>query len=126
MARSPVTVQTPLGPYPALPLVADSADLAMTALTGSSGSNGNQAAFGNYNRLLCIFQNTDATAKTFTISSLAGSNTFNRSGDITGYSLAAGELAHIFVERNGWIQSDGNLYFEANSALMKAAIIGIN
>lgn len=126
MPRTTIPVVAPLGPYPALPLVANSIDVVPAAMSGSSGSNGNQVAFGNYNRLLLVFQNTGAAPYTITITSVAASNTFNRSGDIATYSLEAGDIAAIFVERNGFIQTDGNLYLEATNAAVKLAPIGIN
>lgn len=126
MARTPITLTVSIGPYPVLPVTADSADVVMAALTGSSGSNGNQCAFGNFNRLLLVFQNTDgASARTVTLTSIAGANIFNRSGDVSAYSMGIGEFASFLVERNGWVQSDGNLYFEASSANVKVAIFGV-
>ena len=123
MARTPITLNTGSGPYPVLPVVALSADLTMQVLSGAAGANGNQAAFGNFNRLLMIFQNTDATAKTVLISSVA--SLLNRTGDLGAYTLAAGFVSAFLIERAGFIQADGNVYFESNSALMKCAIIGV-
>jgi len=126
MARTPITLVTPIGPYPVLPIAANSADYAMAACTGSSGASGNQAAFGNFNRLLFLAQNTDgANPYTILISSLANSNTLNRTGDYGAYTMQAGEFAAFFIERNGFYQSDGNLYFESNNAAIKVAIIGV-
>lgn len=126
MARTAIALVTPIGPYPTLPVAANSADFVFTALTGSSGSNGNQIAFGNFNRLLVLVQNTDgANPYTVTLSSLASSNTFNRTGDIGAYTLQAAEFAGFFVERQGFYQSDGNLYLEGNNAAIKVAAIGV-
>lgn len=125
MARTPITLEAAVGPYPSLPVTADSADIAMTATSGSSGANGNQAAFGNFNRLLCLFRNSGAGAHSVTLSSVASANTLNRTGDISAYSIGAGETAAFLVERNGFVQSDGNLYFESDHAEVLAAIIGI-
>lgn len=126
MARTPLTVIAPLGPYPTLPPTALSLDFVLTALTGSSGSNGNQVAFGNYNRLMLVFQNSGVAGRTFTITSVANSNVLNRSGDISAYAIGAGLFSVIFIERNGFIQTDGNLYFEANHAEVKCAVFGIS
>lgn len=126
MARGVVPVLAPLGPYPTLQPTALSLDFVFTALSGSSGSNGNQAAFGNYNRLMCVLFNSGGSGYTFTISSLASSNVFNRTGDITTYAIGIGLYSVVFVERNGWVQADGNLYFEATNAAVKAAIFGIS
>lgn len=126
MARTTRAKTTLLGSYPTLPLAADSADLVLTAMTGSSGSNGDQIAWGDFARLLVIIQNSHAvTAYTFTVTSVAGANTLNRTGDITAYSLAAGEVAVLIFERNGWYQSDGMLYLEANNAAVKVGAVGL-
>lgn len=125
MARTSVPLSTPVGPYPALPVTALSADATMQALTGSSGSNGNQAAFGNFNRIMAVVWNSDVSGHTFTATSVASANIFNRTGDISAYAIAAGVFSVFFFERNGWAQSDGNLYFEANSNTVKAALFGI-
>lgn len=126
MPRSSIPVITALGPYPALPLTADSADVVLTALTGTAGANGNQAAFGNFNRLLLLLQNSGAAPYTVTINSLASANVFNRTGDVTTYSLGVGEFMALFIERNGWVQADGMLYFEATNVAVKAGIFGIS
>ena len=125
MARTTIALSTPVGPYPALPITADSADFLLTALTGSSGSNGNQAAFGNFNRLLFVVQNSGASPYTILISSVANSNTLNRTGDYGAYTMAAGDFSAFFVERNGFYQSDGNVYFEGNNVAVKVAIFGV-
>lgn len=126
MARTTVNLVTPIGPYPALPVTANSADFTFTALTGSAGSSGNQAAFGNFNRLLVLAQNSDvANPYTLLVSSVASSNTYNRTGDIGAYTFQANEFGAFFIERQGFMQADGNLYFESNNAAIKVAIIGV-
>lgn len=126
MARTNINKTTLLGSYPTLPLSADSADLNMQALTGSSGSNGNQIAWGDFNTLVVVVQNVHATnAFTFTATSIANSRTLNRSGDISGYSLAAGDISVFYFQRDGWYQSDGNLYIESNSVNIKVGAFGI-
>lgn len=126
MARTTITFTTPNIPYPVLPVTALSADVALQAMSGSSGANGNQIAFGNFNTLLVIFQNTAVGAQTVTISSIATSQINNRTGDITAYSLAATFVSAFMVPANGFKQADGMLYLESNSASMKCAVIGIN
>lgn len=126
MARTTLAKTTLLGSYPSLPLSANSADLTLTAVTGSSGSNGNQIAWGDFGRLLVIVQNSHATnAYTVTFTSLASSSTLNRSGDISAYSLAAGEIGVFIFERNGWYQSDAMLYCEGENAAIKIGCVGI-
>ncbi len=120
MARSTITKTTLVGSYPALPLVADSADLNLQAATGSSGSNGNQIAFSSAGVLYVIAQNTHAsTAYTVTFTSKADG--YNRTGDISAYSLAAGDVAVFAFQGAGWKQSDGYLYLEANNVAVKFA-----
>lgn len=126
MARTTRNKTTLLGSYPTLPLAADSADLVLTAMSGSGGSNGDQIAWGDFSRLLVIVQNSHATnAYTVTFTSVAGSSTLNRTGDITTYSLAAGEIGVFIFERNGWFQSDSMLYCEASNAAVKIGAVGL-
>lgn len=125
MARTTINKTTLLGPYPALPLVADSADLNLQASSGASGSNGNQVAWGDFGRMLIVAQNTDASARTVLISSIANAAVHNRSGDLGAYSIGAGEIAVFEVKRPGFYQADAMLYLETNNALVKLAAIGI-
>lgn len=119
MARSNVAASTGIGSYPTLPVAANAMDLTETA---ADVANKNQAAFGNATMLLLIFHNTHAAnAGDVTIESSPDS--LNREGDITDYSLAAGEIGFFFARRNGWRQSDGNLYFDGSDATIKFAVI---
>lgn len=117
MARTTINKSTRLGSYPALPLAGGSADVSMQAASGSSGSNGNQIPFGAASKLIVIVQNTAGVSGTVTFTSLA--DPFNRTGDISAYSLAAGAIAEFEFQRAGWCQSDGNLYCEASAATVK-------
>jgi hypothetical protein len=130
MARTTLNKTTLNSAYPALPITALSADLNFQAATGSAGSNGNQFAWGDAARLLLIAINTGITGRTVTISSIANSNTHNRSGDITAYAVAIGALASPIasawiIERTGFYQADGMLYLEANHAEIKFACVAI-
>lgn len=125
MARTTLPKTTLLGDYPALPLVADSADLVLTAVSGSSGSNGNQIAWGDFGRLCVIVQNTHAS-NAYTVTFTSKVDNLNRTGDITTYSLAAGEIAVFTFSRMGWYQiADGMLYCEGSNAAIKIAAFGI-
>lgn len=125
MARTTRSKTTLLGSYPTLPVAADSADLVLTAVTGSSGSNGDQIDFGDFRALLVAVQNSHASnAYTVTFTSKADSK-YNRTGDISGYSLAAGEIGVFYFERAGWRQSDGMLYLEGNNAAIKVGAVGL-
>ena len=119
MPRAPVTPLTLLGSYPVLPLTAGSATFAPTA---ADAVNLNLAAFGSASKLLVIAYNSDVGAQTVTITSVA--DQFQRVGDITAYSIAAGQFGIFgpFLQQ-GWKQSDGNLYFAASSANVKFFVI---
>lgn len=120
MARTPIAVQIPKGPYPALPVAANSLDIVFSA---ADAANDNLAAFANNPRLLVLVRNAHASnAGTFNITSAP---IVNRTGDITGYSLNAGETAGFIVDRTGWRQSTGDLHFDASDATMMFALLAI-
>ena len=118
-ARVTLTKLTACGSYPSLQPAVNTLDLPMTA--ASTASKDQFAATGND---LIIAHNTGAGAHTVTISSVA--NAKNRTGDITAYSIDAGEIAVIGPLKNlGWTQTDGKIYLEANHAEVKFGIITI-
>lgn len=119
MPRTTVNASTPAGPYPVLPLTANVADLTMTA---ADVANLNQAAFGNANAILLIAQNSHATTP-YDVTIESAPDGLNREGDITDYVLQAGDIAAFKLARNGWRQSDGNLYFDGSNAAIKFGII---
>src|SRR5215216_7106758 len=119
MPRTSITPVNPTGPYPTLPLGAGAADLVLAV---ADTVNLNQAAFGSNARLLLLVWNSHATTA-YTVTVTSAPDALNRSGDITGYSLDAGDMVAFVFERNGWKQSDGNLYFQANNAAIKFAAI---
>jgi hypothetical protein len=120
MARQTIAASTPAGPYPAtLPITANSADVTMTA---ADVANKSQTAFGVATALLLLVQNTHASAAgDITIESAPDG--LNRVGNITDYVLQAGDIAAFYLPRNGWRQSDGNLYFDGSDVTIKFAII---
>jgi hypothetical protein len=98
-ARALIAAQTPVGTYPSLPLATNSADLAETA---------GDATNGHYTPIVegkthVIAHNTGAGARTVTFLSAPDADT-NRTGDITAYSLGAGEISKPFgpFKRDGW------------------------
>lgn len=114
--------------YPALPVVALSAHLNFQACSGASGANGNQIAWGDSAALLLLAYNSGVGARTFTITSKA--DPFNRTGDVTAYAEAAGALAlpivaGFILDRQGFYQPDGMLYFEGNHAEVLFACVPI-
>lgn len=118
--RTAVTPQTLKGPYPG---TVSANDLLVT-WTAADAVNFNQFA-ANGNEILLVW-NTDVGAQTITLTSKTDS--FGRSGDISAYSMATNTV-HAFNFRNansGWVQSDGNVYFQASSANVKFAVIRVN
>lgn len=114
MARTSLTKLTALGAYGSYS--ANAADLTMTA---ADVANGNQFTFEGKD--LVIAYNSDASAHTVTISSVA--DPYGRTGDIS-YSLGAGEYA-VFgpFEASGWLQSDGKIYLSADDASVKFGVV---
>ena len=96
-ARVLVSAQSLPGAYPALPIAANSRDLAFVA---GDATNLNYTPLVN-DKTVVIAQNTGAGARTVGFVSVA--DEFGRTGDITAYSMGAGELA-IFgaFKTKGW------------------------
>lgn len=119
MARLVITGKTPPGKYPSVPLSANSADLSWTA-AGATFADG--ASFAMTGNDLLLVRNDNAGAQTVTISSVV--DQYNRTGDITTYSVGAGEYA-VFgpIPRPGWMQDDGSLYFAASAADVSFAVV---
>lgn len=117
MARTALTKTTPKGSYPSLPIGAGTADVVMTA---ADVANKNQFPAGGND--LVIAQNTGGSAYTVTITSVV--DAFGRTGDIAAYSLDAGDVVVLGpLKREGWVQTDGNIYLEASNAAVKFGII---
>lgn len=119
MARQSHTPLTVLGTKTSA-YTANGADLTMTA---ADASNKEQVTITG--KELVIAHNTGASAYTVTISSVADAAA-GRTGDVSAYSLAAGEYA-VFgpFDLDGWEQSDGKLYFEASNASVKFGVVRI-
>ena len=117
MGRTTLTRTTPLGPYPTLQPAADSLDIVMTA---ADVANGNQFVLDG--SVLLLIQNSGASPFTVTLTSIADPQ--NRTGDVTAYSLAAGDISAFKLDQvAGWRQSDGNFYLSASNAGIKFGII---
>lgn len=117
--RTNITPVSPKSPN-AGTISANGADVVATAADTS-----NQNAVAITGRELVLVENTSAdTAYTCTFTSVADRN--GRLGHITSYSLSAGEKA-LFgnFTLEGWKQTDGKLYLEANNAAIKFLIIKI-
>ena len=116
MARQTLTKQVPLGPYPTLPVAANALDLTETAADAT-----NKEQFVPSGDDLVIVHNTGASPYTVTFTSMADDK--NRTGDISAYSVGAGEIAAFRFKKPGWMQSDGRVYMEASNAAMKYAVL---
>jgi len=117
MARTTLTKQNPVGAYGSYS--ANAADLSMTA---ADVSNKNQfVANGND---LVIAHNTGASEHNVSIESAP--DPYGREADITSYALGAGEYA-VFgpFKTEGWMQSDGKIYLEADHAEVKFGVIAL-
>jgi hypothetical protein len=98
-ARVLIAAQSTVGTYPVLPLASNSADLTETA---GDATNGHYTPIVE-GKTCVIAHNTGAGARTVTFTSSADP-TFNRTGDITAYSLGAGEISRPFgpFKASGW------------------------
>lgn len=118
MARVTITKQVPSGPYVTLPPAANSLDLTQLA-----ADTVNKEQFVPSGDDLVIAHNSGASAYTITITSAVHPTT-KRTGDIAAYSIGAGEIAIFrFKGNEGWRQSDGMIYIEANNAAVKWSVL---
>lgn len=117
MPRVTLTKQVPVGPYPALPVAANALDIVLTAADVT-----NKEQFVPSGDDLVIVQNSGVSAFTITFTSAIDPAT-KRTGDISAFSLGAGEIAAFRFKQNGWMQPDGRIYIEANNAAIKWAVL---
>jgi hypothetical protein len=124
MARTPV-VKSPL---PAAFAVAG-VTATVQASTGGSGAAGQSAVLtGNE---IVIALNTD-TGATHTVTVTSAPDAEGRTSDITAdiVPVCVGTTPGVRVYQrfplNGYLQTDGSLYFEANSALIKFIVLQLN
>lgn len=115
--RTDLTAQNPptiLAGSPA----ADALDITWTA---ADSSNGNAVTLTG-NEVVLAWNTHASTAYTVTVSTVA--DELGRTGDITAYSLAAGDIAWVGpIPSRGFAQTDGKLYLSANNAAVKFAVI---
>lgn len=113
MPRQNVAKTASVGRYP---LAAGGAVLAWTA---ADTSNHEQVTMTGDE--VFLVHNTGATSHTYTITSTA--DPYGRTGDISGVTIAAGAIHGIGpLGIEGWRQTDGKLYFQANHAEVKWAV----
>ena len=114
-------ITTVLAKYPALPLTVNSADIVWTA-SGADFADG--AKFTLTGREVLLIRNDNAGAQTVTITSVIDDK--NRTGDITAYSIGIGEYAVMPpFSPEGWMQTDGCLYFAASAADLYFAVLRV-
>lgn len=117
MARLVITPAVPKGSYPTLPITADTADIVFAV----AGTYTDGEGWANTGREILLAYNSGASPYTVTISSVAY---LGRVGDVTAYSLAAGEFAMFGpFDPKGWNQADGMVYVVGSNALVKFCVI---
>ena len=116
----PRTAIAPVSPQKGAQLgVVSAGDLDVT-MNATDVANGNSVSWAS-DRLLVIAWNSTAGATTITFTSLADTN--GRVGTITSYSLAADDHIVAIFARDGWQQTDAQLYIDASDAGIKVAIL---
>lgn len=119
--RTAISAQTAKGPYVSTPVAADSLDYTYSA---SDNTNGNY--FVGTGRELVLVRNTAGGAGTITFTSVADSSNKFRKGDITTYSVGAGEFAmYWFGALPGWNQGSNQIYIDTSAATVTIAVIRI-
>jgi hypothetical protein len=112
-------VVTPVGPYISGQPTANSLNFVFTAC---DSSNGNSFPLSGKETLLVF--NSDSMAHTFTITSVA--DRFNRSQDVTAYSVGAGLYSSFSFrgDPSGWLQpSDSKVHLLCSDATIKFAVL---
>jgi hypothetical protein len=117
MARQTLTKITPKGPYPALPVAADSLDLTWTPAIVAD-----KEQFIPSGNDLVLVRNTHAT-NAYTVTFTSTADVQGRTGDVTTYSIGAGEQIAFRFRKPGWKQSDGRIYMEASNTAIQYAVI---
>lgn len=117
MARTVITPQLPIGAYPTLPYSASAADVLFTPDDDPT----DRYALIVEGKTFVLAHNTDSGAHTVTFTSVADS--FNRTGDITAYSIAADKVAMFGPFKTaGWSHS-GQLYIDVSDPKIRLAVI---
>lgn len=113
MARTALTVTNIPTPYAG----------AGVAITMTAADISNQNRFPLTGREIVIAWNSGVSSRTVTITSV--DDAYGRQEHITAESIAAGAIrvygCGLAIE--GWQQTDGNLYLEANNAEVKFGIL---
>jgi len=121
LARTVVAPQSILGPYPTLPVTANALDIAFTAPAVAADG----ISFPLTGHEVLLARNVAVGAQTITIQSAPDSR--GRSGDITTYSIGAGEfIAFDARAQEGWRQSDGSFYAVMSTVDVEVAILRLS
>ena len=114
--RTALALISPPGTYPGV-IAADAADFTWEA---ADNVNGNEVVLSEGE--IVLVRNDDAGAQTVTFHSVA--DEFNRTGDITDYSLGPGEYAMFGPFKvPGWAQPGNLLHINASTATVMFAVI---
>lgn len=116
MARTEITASTFRRSPVATPVSANLLDIILAA---SDPVNGNFSQITT-SLFLILFWNSDASARTITISSAL--DDLLRYGDITNYNIDAGDHGVLVMPRQGWVQTDGQFWFNTSNALVKVGV----
>lgn len=114
MVATPLTPITKIGPYPTLPVTANSLDWAWEV---GDAVDDNSITVTGTTRYLLLVRNTHATDP-FTFTIVSEPDDLNRVGDIGPYTLQAGEFAHFwFSSTVGWNNGtpDNEIVFSCES-----------
>ena len=119
MAELSLTPQAMIAKYPTLPVTPNAADFTWTT-AGADFADG--AAFTMTGNQVLLVRNDNVGAQTITIQTVA--DDFNRTGNITAYSIGAAEFAAFpALKLPGWRQSDGKYRFAASATDVFFAVL---
>ena len=122
MARLALTAVQMPAKYPLLQPTANAWDVAFTP-AGADFADG--ASVTLTGKEIIIVHNANAAAKTVTVSSVVDS--YNRTGDVTAYSIGIGEYCILpQFQTAGWQQADGKLYMAANAADVEFLVLRLS
>lgn len=115
MARTTLTVQTLKNLYAGTP-AANALDVTLAAGDAVDGND----YVPSEKDILFVQNSHGSNAYTFTLFSVA--DELGRTGDVTAYSLAAGEFACFPVPARGFKQTDGKIWLACENAAIKFAV----
>lgn len=113
MARVTHTAVASTGQYPTAPYT----------LTATAADATNFEEVAHTGQEVIIFRNSGASTRNITVTSVADNH--NRTGNVT-FTLAAGAIKAIGpLGIDGWRQTDGKLYFQADHAEVLISVIRV-